>query len=72
MTSLFLPLTVLEADITESSKSKLYTARNLNAKYPLNGIRGNMFKNSMTLFMSEVLYRDFSNGARKAYSCWIR
>ena len=65
MTSLFLPLTVLEADITESSKSKLYTARNLNAKYPLNGIRGNMFKNSMTLFMSEVLYRVIKEGGNE-------
>ena len=65
MTSLFLPLTVLEADITESSKSKLFTARNLNAKYPLNGIRGNMFKNSMTLFMSEVLYRVVKEGGNE-------
>ena len=65
MTSLFLPLTVLEADITESSKSKLYTARNINAKYPLNGIRSNMFKNSMTLFMSEVLYRVVKEGGNE-------
>jgi DNA repair protein RecO (recombination protein O) len=65
MTSLFLPLTVLEADITESSRSKLYTARNLSSKYPLNGIRGNMFKNSMTLFMSEVLYRAVKEGCNE-------
>ena len=65
MTSLFLPLTVLEADITESSRSKLYTARNLSSKYPLNGIRGNMFKNSMTLFMSEVLYRVVKEGCNE-------
>ena len=65
MTSLFLPLTVLEADITESSRSKLYTARNLSSKYPLNGIRGNMFKNSMTLFMSEVLYRVVKEGGNE-------
>ena len=65
MTSLFLPLTVLEADITESSRSKLYTARNLSSKYPLNGIRDNMFKNSMTLFMSEVLYRAVKEGCNE-------
>ena len=65
MTSLFLPLTVLEADITESSRSKLYTARNLSSKYPLNGIRGNMFKNSITLFMSEVLYRAVKEGCNE-------
>lgn len=65
MSSLFLPLTVLEADITESSKSKLYTARNLTARYPLNGIRSNMFKNTMTLFMSEVLYRVVKEGGNE-------
>ncbi|MBR4978882.1 MAG: DNA repair protein RecO [Bacteroidales bacterium] len=65
MTSLFLPLTVLEADIIESSRSKLFTARNLSAKYPLNGIRSNMFKNSMTLFMSEVLYRVVKEGGNE-------
>ena len=65
MTSLFLPLTVLEAEIVESSRSKLYTARKLTAKYPLNGIRGNMFKNSMTLFMSEVLYRVVKEGGNE-------
>lgn len=66
MSSLFLPLTVLEADITESSKSRLFTARNLTAKYPLNGIRGNMFKNTMTLFMSEVLYRVVKEGGNES------
>ncbi len=65
MTSLFLPLTILEADITESSRSRLYTARNLCAKYPLNGIRSNMLKNTMTLFMSEVLYRVVKEGGNE-------
>ena len=61
--ALFLPLSVLEADIVETSKSTLYTARNLSAKHPLMGIRNNMFKNSMTMFMSEVLYRVVKDGA---------
>lgn len=61
--SLFLPLNVLEADILETSKSTLFTARNLTAKHPLLGIRNNMFKNSMTMFMSEVLYRVVKDGA---------
>lgn len=65
MASLFLPLTILEADITETSKSRLYTARNLTPKYPLNGIRSNMFKNTMTLFMSEVLYRVVKEGGNE-------
>ena len=61
--ALFLPLSVLEADIVETSKSTLYTARNLSAKHPLMGIRNNMFKNPMTMFMSEVLYRVVKDGA---------
>ena len=61
--SLFQPLSILEADITESSKSNLYTARNISLIHHLSGIRGNMFKNSMTMFMSEVLYRVIKEGA---------
>lgn len=63
MMSLFLPLNVLEADILETNKSTLFTARHLTAKHPLLGIRNNMFKNSMTMFMSEVLYRVVKDGA---------
>ena len=61
--SLFLPLNVLEADIIETSKSTLYTARNLVARHPLLGIRNDVYKNSMTMFMSEVLYRVVREGA---------
>ena len=60
--SLFLPLNILEADIQESSKTTLFTAKNLSARYPLSGIRGNMYKNSMTMFMSEVLFRVLKEG----------
>ena len=63
--SLFLPLNILEADIVESSRSTLYTARNLVLKYPLMGIRSDMFKNSMTMFMSEVLYRAVKDGTNE-------
>lgn len=60
--ALFLPLSVLEADIVETNKSTLFTARNIVARHPLLGIRNNMFKNSMTMFMSEVLYRVVKDG----------
>ena len=63
--SLFLPLNILEADIMESSKSTLHTARNFSAKYPLLGIRSNIFKNSMTMFLSEVLYRTVKDGVNE-------
>lgn len=61
--SLFLPLTLLEADIVESSKSTLYTAKNLVARHPLMGIRNSVYKNSITMFMSEVLFRIVREGA---------
>ena len=63
--TLMLPLSILEAEIVETSKSTLYTARNLSAKYPLSGIRNSIAKNSMTLFMSEVLYRTIKEGANE-------
>ena len=63
--SLFLPLNILEADVVETGRSTLYTARNLSARHPLMGIRNNMFKNSMTMFMSEVLYRVIKDGANE-------
>ena len=55
--ALFLPLNILEAEVTENPKSSLWFARNFLSVNPLNGIRGNIHKNTMTLFMSEVLYR---------------
>lgn len=61
--SLFLPLNILEADIRESAKTTLFTATNLSARYPLTGIRNNLYKNSMTMFMSEVLFRVLREGA---------
>ena len=61
--SLFQPLSILEADIMESSKSSLYVARSISLKHHLSGIRENMFKNAMTMFMAEVLYRTVRDGA---------
>ena len=61
--SLFLPLNILEAEIIESSKSNLYTARNISSACSLIGIRNSILKNSMTMFISEVLYRAIKDGA---------
>ena len=61
--SLLLPLNVLEADVTESTKSTLFVARNLTSRHPLLGIRNNIYKNTMTMFLSEVVYRTVKEGA---------
>ena len=61
--SLFLPLNILEADVVENPKSELWSLKNLSARDSLEGIRGNIHKNTMTLFLSEVLFRTLREGA---------
>ena len=60
--ALLLPMNILEMDIVPNPKSTLWSARNLVAKDPLNGIRGNLYKNTMSLFLSEVLLRIVKDG----------
>lgn len=64
-TALFLPLNILEADVLENPKSELWTLRNIVLKDALGGIRGNLHKNTMTLFLSEVLFRTIRDGVNE-------
>ena len=59
----YLPLNILELSITENTKSDLWYAAPVAASYPLLGIRSNVFKNTMSLFMAEVIYRTMKDGA---------
>lgn len=61
----FLPLNIIEAEVTENPRSELWRARNIKMKYALSGLRGSVAKNTMGLFMSEVLYRTIKDGARE-------
>ena len=63
--SLFLPLNILNGEVHENTKSDLWRVNALTVAHPLSGIRGNIFKNTMTLFMSEVLYRTIKDGANE-------
>lgn len=54
---LFLPLSILQAEISENPRSELWYARNFTSKAPLASIRSDIHKNTMTLFLSEVLFR---------------
>lgn len=63
--SFFLPMNVLEADISENSRSSLFSVRSLAPKYALLGIRDSILKNSITMFISEVLYRIIKEGANE-------
>ena len=61
--SLFLPLNILEAEVTDTPKSELKTLRRITPGAPLLGIRNNLYKNTMTLFLSELLLRTVREGA---------
>ena len=61
--ALFLPLNILEADVVENPKSALWSLKNILLKDGLQGIRNNLYKNTMTLFLSEVLFRTVRDGA---------
>ena len=61
--ALFLSLNILEADVVENPRSDLWSLKGIHALDSLSGIRGNIHKNTMTLFLSEVLFRTIREGA---------
>ena len=60
--ALFLPMNVLEAEVVENPKSELWAIRNIGLKEGLTSVRGNLYKNTMTLFFAEVLFRTLREG----------
>jgi len=60
--ALFLPLNLLEGEVSPSGKSNLWPVRKISSRHPLIGIRNNMYKNTMTLFMSETIMRVVRDG----------
>lgn len=60
--ALFLPMSILDAEVIENPKSDLWRVRNVSSLHSLNSIRTNLYKNTMALFMSEVLYRTVKDG----------
>ncbi len=63
--ALFLPLNILDGEVSENPKSDLWRVRQLSAVHPLNDIRSSVSKNSITLFMAEVLYRTVRDGVQE-------
>lgn len=63
--SLFLPLSILDAEVVENPRSELWRLRNVSHRHALNGIRSSAAKSSMVMFMSEVLYRTIRDGGRE-------
>lgn len=62
-TALFLPLSIIEAEVVENPKSELWYLRGPVLRDALSGIRGNLGKNALTLFIAEVLFRTLRDGA---------
>lgn len=60
--ALFLPLNILDAEVSGNPKSDLWRLRNISLRYPLNSIRSNVYKNAVAMFVSEVLYRTVREG----------
>ncbi len=63
--ALFLPLNILDGEVSENPKSDLWRVRQLSAVHPLNDIRSSVSKNTITLFMAEVLYRTVRDGVQE-------
>ena len=61
--AMFLPLSLLDCEVVENPKSELWRARSLSVSEPLADIRGNVSKNTISLFISEVLYRTLKEGS---------
>ena len=59
----FQPLNIIDAVATVNPRSDLWWAGSLSARTPLNGIRGDIRKNTMSLFMGEVLFKAIKEGA---------
>ncbi len=63
--ALYLPLNILDAEITENPRSDLWRLHGASAFSPLAGIRNDVRKNAICMFMSEVLYRTIKDGANE-------
>ena len=55
--ALFLPLSIVQAEVVESPRSSLWRSHAFSPVHMLSGLRGSMLKNSIAMFISEVLYR---------------
>ena len=62
VSSVFFPLAILQADIDDHVRSRMPNVRNVSLRYALNGIRNNLKKGAISVFVSEVLFRVVKEG----------
>ena len=67
VTGLVSPLNIIEAEVAASpaSSSAMMTVSRLAASYPLNGLRSDIRKASISMFIAEVLFRSLREGANE-------
>lgn len=63
---LFMPFSLIAAELVENPRSELWRLRNISLEVPLSGIRNSPSKNVITLFLSEVLFRTVRDEAADA------
>ncbi len=61
----FQPLNILSCEVVDNPKSSLSYARAFVEAAPLAGIRMSMGKNSISMFMAEVMYRALKEGVEE-------
>lgn len=59
--AVFHPLSILDVVSAESPKSTMSLLREWDPVQPLHGIRGDLVKSSLAMFISEVLYRSLTS-----------
>lgn len=61
--ALYQPFSILSAEVVENPRSELWRLRGVSAAYSLNGLRSNVYKTTISVFMTEVVYRTVKDGA---------
>ena len=60
--ALYLPLNILDVEVSENPRSDLWRIGNVSLRFPLNSIRSSVYKNAIAMFVSELLYRTVREG----------
>lgn len=63
--AMLLPMNIVEAQVSENPRSTLLSAKGFASVFPLEGIRGNIYKNAITLFLCEVVFKALKDGANE-------
>lgn len=60
--AMYLPLSILDAEIVDNARSDLWRLQRASTAFLLHGIRSSVGKNAIAMFISELLYRSIRDG----------